>query len=114
MQPKEAAIGVQDISHLTKAEAIEVLTHKLDTQSLTQREAAAIHLIDRMVADPHTVDDAFFDQLKQYFSEDELIELVFAGSLFIWGNHFNITMRVDTDGESAYPQNLTYAEASGT
>ncbi len=42
--------------------------------------------------------------------EDELVELVFAGSLFIWGNHFNITMRVDTDAESAYPHNLSYAE----
>lgn len=97
---------------MSKAEAIAALAHKIDTQSLTPREAAAIGLIDRMVTDPHTVDDAFFNQLKRYFSEDELVELVFAGSLFIWGNYFNITMRVDTDTESAYPHHLSYAEPS--
>ena len=94
VKPKESAIGVRDISRMTRPEAL------------------AIELIDRMVADPHAVTDQFFAQLKQTFSEEELIELVFAGALFIWGNHFNITMRVDTDRESAYPHNLVYAEAT--
>lgn len=111
MKPKEAAIGVRDISGLTKAQALAALAHKIDTGKLTRREALAIELIDRMVADPHTVTDAFFDQLKPAYSEDELIELVFAAALFIWGNHFNITMRVDTDADGAYPHNLAYAEA---
>lgn len=53
-------------------------------------------------------------ELQQHFTEEELIELVFAGALFIWGNHFNITMRVDTDAESAYPHSLSYAEAERT
>lgn len=112
MKPKEPAIGVCDISRMTKAEALAALAHKIDTGKLTKREALAIDLIDRMVADPHTVTDQFFAQLKQAFSEEELIELVFAGALFIWGNHFNITMRVDTDQESAYPHHLAYAEAT--
>ncbi len=99
---------------MTKAEAIAALAHKLDTQTLTLREAAAIRLIDCMVTDPHTVTDTFFRELQQHFTEEELIELVFAGALFIWGNHFNITMRVDTDAESAYPHNLSYAEAERT
>ncbi len=111
MKPKESAIGVCDISRMTKAEALAALAHKIDTGKLTRREALAIELIDRMVADPHRVTDGFFAELKLAFSEEELIELVFAGALFIWGNHFNITMRVDTDPESAYPHNLTYAEA---
>ncbi len=111
MKPKESAIGVCDISRMTKGEALAALAHKIDTRKLTKREALAIELIDRMVADPHSVTDQFFGQLKQAFSEDELIELVFASALFIWGNHFNITMRVDTDLESAYPHGLAYAEA---
>ena len=111
VKPKEAAIGVRDISRMTKAEALAALAHKIDTGRLTKREALAIELIDRMVADPHTVTDQFFTQLKDAFSEDELIEMVFAGALFIWGNHFNISMRVNTDAESAYPHNLVYAEA---
>jgi len=111
VKPKEPAIGVCDISRMTKPQALATLAHKIDTGKLTKREALAIELIDRMVADPHTVTDAFFAQLKQAFTEDELIELIFAGALFIWGNHFNITMRVDTDTESAYAHNLAYAEA---
>lgn len=112
VKPKEPAIGVRDISGMTRAEALAALAHKIDTGKLSQREALAIQLIDRMVADPHTVTDEFFAQLKQAFTEDELVELVFAAALFIWGNHFNITVRVDTDVESAYPHNLAYAEAA--
>jgi hypothetical protein len=71
VKPKEPAIGVCDISQMTKAEALAALAHKLDTGKLTKREALAVELI---------------------------------------GNHFNITMRVDTDSESAYPHNLAYAD----
>ena len=106
-------MGVQDISHMTKAEALAAIAHKLTTNTLTPRENAAIRLVDRIVTDPHTVDDAFFREIQQYFGEDELLELVFAASLFLWGTHVAITMRVDTDAESAYPHNLTYAEAPG-
>jgi alkylhydroperoxidase family enzyme len=112
VKPKEPAIGVRDISTMTKAEALAALAHKIDTGKLSRREALAVQLIDLMVADPHTVTDEFFAQLKGAFTEDELIELVFAASIFIWGNHFNITMRVDTDHDSAYPHDLAYAEAS--
>jgi len=111
VKAKEAAIGVCDISRMTKPQALAALAHKIDTGKLTKREARAIELIDRMVADPHTVTNQFFVQLREAFSEEELIELIFAGALFIWGNHFNITMRVDTDSESAYPHHLAYAEA---
>ena len=112
MKPKEPAIGVCDISQRTKAEALAALAHKMDEAKLSKCEALAIKLIDRMVEDPHTVTDQFFAELRQVFNEDELIELVFAGALFIWGNHFNITMRVDTDPESAYPHDLRYASAA--
>ncbi len=111
MKPKEPAIGVCDISRMTKADALAAMAHKIDRGKLTRREVLAIEVIDRMVADPHQVTDQFFGELKQAFNEEELIELVFAGALFIWGNHFNITMRVDTDLESAYPHNLAYADA---
>ncbi|MBI4636496.1 MAG: hypothetical protein HY727_09130 [Candidatus Rokubacteria bacterium] len=112
VKPKEPAIGVCDISRKTKAEALAALAHKIDQGKLSKREALAIELIDRMVEDPHAVTDQFFGDLRQAFSEEELIELVFAGALFIWGNHFNITMRVDTDQESGYPHNLAYASAA--
>ncbi len=113
VRPKESAIGAPaDVSQMTKREAIEHFTQRLDSGQLTHREALAIQLVDRMVADPHTVDDSFFAQLKEVFSDEELVELVFATALFIWGNHFNITMRVDADPASPWPKDLPYASAT--
>jgi len=57
---------------MTRPEALAALAHKIETGKLTKREALAIELIDRMVADPHAVTDQFFAQLKQTFSEEEL------------------------------------------
>lgn len=115
MKPKEPAIGAtSEVSGMTKREAVEYFTKRLETGKLTRREALAIQLTDRMVADPHTVDDAFFGQLKEAFSDEEIVELVFAASLFIWGNHFNITMRVDSDPQSPWPKHLQYASATAS
>ena len=61
-----------------------------------------------MALDPHTVTDDFFAQLKEHFSEDEIVEMVFACSIFNWGNKFNITMNMDSSDESAYESDMEY------
>jgi len=75
---------------------------------LDDREALAVQLAERIALDPHTVDDDFFAGLEQYFSEDEIVELVFACSIFNWGNKFNITMQMNADEESEYGKDMTY------
>jgi hypothetical protein len=45
------------------------------------------------------------------FSDEALVELVFACGIFNWGNKFNITMRLDTDG-TTYPRGMRYRDAS--
>ena len=50
------------------------------------------------------------DRLKREFSDAELVELAFACSIFNWGNKFNITMRLDTDGNE-YPKGMQYKDA---
>lgn len=75
---------------------------------LNDREALALQLAERMALDPHTVDDAFFARLKEHFSEDEVVELVFACSIFNWGNKFNITMQMDADEASEYEKGMRY------
>ena len=75
---------------------------------LNDREALGISLAERMALDPHTVTDEFFAQLKEHFSEDEIVEMVFACSIFNWGNKFNITMNMDSADESAYHQDMEY------
>ncbi len=80
---------------------------KLD--ELPRREGLAVALAQRMAADPHSVTGEFWDELKQVFTEDELVEMVFACGIFNWGNKFNITMQLDTDGV-CYPSGMKYEE----
>ena len=76
--------------------------------ALNEREALAVSLAERIALDPHTVTDEFFAQLKGVFSEEEIVEMVFACGIFNWGNKFNITMHMDSEEASAYHSNMTY------
>ena len=77
---------------------------------LNQREAMAVSLAERIALDPHTVTDEFFSELKGVFSDDEIVEMVFACGIFNWGNKFNITMHMDSDGDSDYESDMPYRE----
>ena len=76
--------------------------------ALNGREALGVSLAERIALDPHTVTDEFFGQLKEHFSEDEIVEMVFACSIFNWGNKFNITMNMDSADESSYETDMQY------
>ncbi len=77
-------------------------------EHLSDREALGISLAERIALDPHTVTDEFFLKLKAHFSEDEIVEMVFACGIFNWGNKFNITMNMDASDESAYEADMQY------
>ena len=77
---------------------------------MTSREAAAVSLAERIALDPHTVTDAFFESLKSDFTEDEIVEMVFACGIFNWGNKFNITMNLDADPASEYDGGMEYRQ----
>jgi alkylhydroperoxidase family enzyme len=111
VKAKEAALGVCDISGMTKSQAVAALRDKLMTSEFTPREAAAISLVDRIVIDAHSVDDAIFAELRKYFSDEEIIELVCASSLFTWAGTLNTVVRLDTDSDGKYRKNLAYATA---
>lgn len=109
---KEAALGVCDISAMTKSQAINALKDNLKKSEFTPREAAAISLVDRIVIDAHSVDDKLFAELHKHFSDEEIIELVCASSLFTWAGTLNTVVRLDTDRDGDYRKNLSYATAS--
>jgi alkylhydroperoxidase family enzyme len=67
--------------------------------------------VDRIVIDPHRVDDATFVDLRKYFSDEEIIDLVCASSLFTWAGTLNTVVRLDTDRDGKYRKNLAYATA---
>lgn len=77
---------------------------------LNEREALGVSLAERMALDPHTVTDDFFAELKKVFGEEEIVEMVFACGIFNWGNKFNITMHMDSDGESDYTTDMSYRQ----
>jgi alkylhydroperoxidase family enzyme len=81
----------------------------LTKSEFTPREAAAISLVDRIVINPHSVDDAIFAELRKHFSDEEIIELVCASSLFSWAGTLNTVVRLDTDNDGKYRKNLAYA-----
>ncbi len=85
------------------------MTHQPQSgDALTDREALGISLAERMALDPHTVTDEFFARLREHFSDDEIVEMVFACSIFNWGNKFNITMNMDSSDESEYETDMQY------
>ena len=112
VKAKEAALGVCDISGMTKSQAVTKLRDKLIASEFTPREAAALSLVDRIVVDSHSVDDAFFAELRNHFSDDEIIELVCASSLFSWAGTLNTVVRLETDSDGPYQTNLAYATAA--
>jgi alkylhydroperoxidase family enzyme len=114
VKAKESALGVCDISGMTKSQAVETLRDKLRKGEFTTREAAAISLVDQIVSDPHGVDDTMFAELRNYFSEEEIIELVCASSLFTWAGTLNTVVRLDTDRDGKYRKNLAWTTSPST
>lgn len=111
VKPKEQILGLRDISSMSKAQAVAALKNAVDVDRLTPREAAAIALVDRIIVDPHAVDDALVAELRKHFSDDEIIELICASSLFTWAGTLNTAVRLDTGVESPYGAGLAYAGA---
>ena len=79
-------------------------------EDLTEREALAVRLAERIAFDPHTVTDESFESLKDLFTEEEIVEMVLACLIFNRGNRFNITMNLDSSPESAYPTDMEYRQ----
>lgn len=77
---------------------------------LSPREALGVSLAERMALDPHTVTDEFFESLRGHFTDDEIVEMVFACSIFNWGNKFNITMNLDSAPDSEYETGMAYRQ----
>jgi uncharacterized peroxidase-related enzyme len=81
---------------------------KIDEKGLSRREYLAVKLAEQMAGDPNSITDSFHRELKAEFSDEEIVELVFACAIFNFGNKFNITMRLDTSAESDYPKGMAY------
>ena len=80
----------------------------IDADALTRREYLGVRLAEFMAGDPNYIPDSFYEELREEFTEAEIVELVFGCSIFNFGNKFNITMRLDATDASKYPSGMTY------
>jgi len=61
----------------------------------TDKEKAALRLAERVTHDAHTVDDHLWNELRKYFDEGEVVELVAAIGLFNYFNRFNDALQME-------------------
>jgi alkylhydroperoxidase family enzyme len=62
---------------------------------LNPRERAAVRFAEKLAVDHHKVDDALWAELREQFSEPELIELAMHTTLFIGLGRFNEVIGLD-------------------
>ncbi len=74
------------------------LTHLADwrqREDYTPAEKAAIGLAETVTRDAHAVSDEQFAELRSYYSEGEVVELLCAIGLFNYFNRFNDALRME-------------------
>ena len=76
-------------------EQIADLADFRNRSDLTNAEKAALELAERVTRDPHEVDDKFWLELRKYYDEGEIIELLAAIGLFNYFNRFNDALRME-------------------
>lgn len=94
----------------------EQLTHLADWQKredFTPAEKAALRLAEVVTRDAHAVTDAQFAELRTFYSEGEVVELLCAIGLFNYFNRFNnaLGMQPTKPGEGGVVQEQIAADA---
>jgi len=74
---------------------IEALHDASASVEFTEREKVAIHLAEVMTSDAHAYSDAEFAELRSFFSEGEVVELMAAIGLFNYFNRFNDLLQME-------------------
>ena len=74
---------------------IEHLAEFRDRTDFTDAEKVALELAERVTRDPLAVDDALWVELRKYYDEGEIIELLAAIGLFNYFNRFNDALRME-------------------
>jgi uncharacterized peroxidase-related enzyme len=76
-------------------EQINKLDRFASLDSFTPAEKAALHLAEKMTLDSNNFSDAEFAELRSFYSEGEIVELMTAIGLFNYFNRFNNVLRMD-------------------
>ncbi len=101
--PYCAAHNAENAAHIggVSLAKVEQLARFRSSTHYTPGERAAIELAAAAGACPPRVTDAHFTELKKYFSEDAIAEIVAVISLLGWLNRWNITLATRIESEAA-------------
>lgn len=66
-----------------------------DRADFDDAEKAALELAERSTRDSNSVDDAFWNELRRYYDEGEIVELLAAIGLFNYFNRFNNALHME-------------------
>jgi alkylhydroperoxidase family enzyme len=80
--------------HGWSEEQLKDLANFRDRSDFTDAEKAALELAERVTRDSG-VDDDFWNELRKYYDEGEIIELLAAIGLFNYFNRFNNALRME-------------------
>jgi alkylhydroperoxidase family enzyme len=62
---------------------------------INPRERAALHFAEKLAVDHHKIDDAAWAELRERFSESEIVELALHVTLFIGLGRFNTVIGLE-------------------
>jgi uncharacterized peroxidase-related enzyme len=74
---------------------LEHLAKWAERSDFTPAEKAALHLAETVTRDAHTITEEQFADLRNYYSEGEIVELLCAIGLFNYFNRFNDALRME-------------------
>ena len=75
-----------------------------DSALFSEAERLAFDYAERMTITGQTVDDALFGQLKQHYSEAQIVELTAAIALENFRSKFNPALGIEAQGFCLIPQ----------
>lgn len=79
-------------------EEIEALDRAADSPRFDPALRIALVYAERMTRDAHTVDAAFFEELKRHYTDSQILELTCVIGLTNYWNRFTSALRIDLSG----------------
>ncbi|MCU4751748.1 hypothetical protein OB919_07100 [Halobacteria archaeon AArc-curdl1] len=102
-----STVRIQDVRNDVAPLEEDVLGEFTD-DNLTEREALAVEFAEKMGGDPNQISDAFFEELRTEFTDDEIVELVLTECVYKMGHTISNTLQVGTSEDNDYPTDLDY------
>lgn len=101
-------VRTQEVREEVAPKEDAVFNGEIDVERLSRREELAVRLADLMSTDPHRFTDGFFNELREEFTDAEIIELLLFAALEVGLDRFCIALTLDTTEDSPYPTDLEY------